>query len=273
MAVPVLKLNLAPPPTLWRQHHQLLGWTCLAVGALALIAAAAVSLLAYRDAVRAGKDVVLSTADAQKVIRQQLIIQDRLRSVDVEKELPIWRLAERILGERSLPWSRVTAELERSLVQDVRLKSIQRTRNAAQSVELKIRGEAKSRAAEEAFVAELQKNAFFAQVILEREADRQGGGVEFEYTLPVSATPPPFAPLPKYGPARSAQAPTAPPSSPGPAQKAVAEKPAPAPAPPVQNPPAAAPVVQPVLRRPARLEPNRLPGIGQPNELSREARP
>ena len=47
----------------------------------------------------------------------------RLRSVDVAKELPRWRLAERIYTERSLPWSRLTAELERSLVQDVRIKS------------------------------------------------------------------------------------------------------------------------------------------------------
>jgi len=200
MAVPVLKLNLAPPPTLWRQHHLALGWACLVAGSLALAVAGIISTLAYRDAVQAGKDVVLSTEEARSVVLKQREIQDRLQSVDVEKELPVWRLAERILGERSFPWSRLTAELERSMVQDVRLKSIQRTRDASRSTDLKIRGEAKTRAAEEAFVGALQKNAFFAQVILERESDRQGGGVEFEYTLPVSATPPPYRPLQKQSP-------------------------------------------------------------------------
>jgi hypothetical protein len=122
MAVPILKLNLAPPPTLWRQHHRVLGWTCLIAGSLALLAAVTLSFLAYQEAIRAGKNVVLSTEEAKDVIRKQLTIQERLRSVDVEKELPVWRLAERILSERSLPWSRLTAEMERSLVQDVRLK-------------------------------------------------------------------------------------------------------------------------------------------------------
>lgn len=199
MAVPILKVNLAPAPTLWRRYHLVLGWTCLASGILALAATGVISWLAYRDAVQAGEDVVLSTEEARGLVQAQAEIQDRLRSVDVEKELPVWRLAERILGERSFPWSRLTAELERAMVQDVRLKSIQRTRDAAQATELKIRGEAKSRAAEESFVAALQKHGFFSQVILERESDRQGGGVEFEYTLPVSAVPVPYRPLPPQG--------------------------------------------------------------------------
>jgi hypothetical protein len=254
MPIPVLKLNLAPPPTPWRQHHQLLGWAALATGAVALAAVCAFSFLAYREAIQAGRDVVNSTEEAQQVVRKQQAIQARLQSVDVEKELPVWRLAERILSERSLPWSRLTAELERSLVQDVRLKSLQRTRNAAQSVELKLRGEAKSRAAEEAFVAALQTNPFFTQVILERETDRQGGGVEFEYTLPVSATPPAFEPLPKYGPSRSV-----PVEAPRPAMlppKPVA-RPAPVPAPTVTAPPAimTSPTglqPRPILRAPSR---------------------
>lgn len=276
MAVPVLKLNLAPPPTLWRQHHQVLGWICLFAGSLALIAVAALSLLAYREASQAGKDVVLSTEEAKAIIRKQLVIQDRLRSVDVEKELPVWRLAERILSERSLPWSRVTAELERSMVQDVRLKSIQRIRNTAQSVELKIRGEARSRAAEEAFVTELQKNPFFTQVILEREADRQGGGVEFEYTLPVSATPPAYEPLPKYGPVRtlSFQPLTPRPSAQGSNPAAVpAAKPMPVPTLPVAEAPVRLPGDTPVLRRPARNVPGLPNGIAQPGDVAKEERP
>ena len=200
MAVPVLKLNLAPPPSLWRQHHQLLGWAVLAAGSLGLAVSLTASLVAYRDAIRAGRNAVLKTDEAKDVIQKQLAIQNRLKAIDVEKILPVWRLAERILGERSLPWSRLTAELERSLVQDVRLMSIQRIRNPSQTVELKIHGEAKSRTDEEAFVASLHENTFFTQVDLEREAERQGGGVEFEYTLTASPTPPLYVPLSKYGP-------------------------------------------------------------------------
>jgi hypothetical protein len=288
MAVPILKLNLVPPPTLWRQHHRILGWACLIAGSMALVAVVAISLLAYREAIQAGKDVVLSTEEAKDVIRKQLAIQDRLRSVDVEKELPVWRLAERILSERGLPWSRLTAELERSMVQDVRLKSIQRTRNAAQSVDLKIRGEARSRTAEEAFVTELQKNPFFTQVILERESDRQGGGVEFEYTLSVAPLPPPFASLPKYGPVRTGQTvpetpkpslqvprPVLPPTLP-------TVKPAPVSAPSIVVPPPVVPDVQPdmpvppdrpimpALRRPARMGLNPPGSAGPPSEPNRE---
>ena len=103
MAVPILKVNLAPAPTLWRRYHLVLGWTCLASGILALAATGVISWLAYRDAVQAGEDVVLSTEEARGLVQAQAEIQDRLRSVDVEKELPVWRLAERILGERSFP--------------------------------------------------------------------------------------------------------------------------------------------------------------------------
>lgn len=201
MTVPILKMNLAPAPTLWRRHHLLLGWACLAAGSLALASAGVVSWRAYREAVQAGHEMVLSTEEARGLALEQTEIQDRLRSVDVEKELPAWRLAERILGERSHPWSRLAAELERALVPDVRLKSIQRARNEGRATELKVSGEAKSRAAEEAFVAALEKNVYFAQVILERESDRQGGGVEFEYTLPISAMPVPYLPLPQQAPA------------------------------------------------------------------------
>jgi hypothetical protein len=285
MPIPVLKLNLAPPPTIWRQHHKALGWACLIAGSVILVGATTLSFLAYREAIQAGKDVVLSTDEAKEAIRKQLAIQDRLRSVDVEKELPVWRLAERILSERSLPWSRLTAELERSLVQDVRLKSIQRTRNAAQSVDLKIRGEAKSRAAEEDFVTALQKNPFFAQVILERESDRQGGGVEFEYTLPIVAAPPSFVPLPTYGPARALSVQTPKPAAqaarPAPGLAPPITQPAPAltppvaqPAPvPVPNPPVGLPEPQPAPRRPVRFIPNAPGRLGQPTDQSREERP
>jgi hypothetical protein len=116
----------------------------------------------------------------------------------------------------------------------VRIKSLQRTRNAEQKVQLKIKGEAKTRDTESAFMASLQKNAFFDQVILEREGERQGGGVDFDYTLLVNSAPPAYAPLPKFGPAR-----TAPVAAPAPR---VVARPVPA-ARPVPQPPA--PVAQP----------------------------
>ena len=50
-------------------------------------------------------------------------------------------------------------------------------------------------------MAALQKNPFFDQVILEREGERQGSGVDFDYTLSVANNPPPYQPLPK-GPAQ-----------------------------------------------------------------------
>lgn len=205
MAVPVLKVNLAPAPTFWRQRHELIGWVALLTGTTALILAGSVSFLAYREAQQAGRDAVLSTEGAQAARQEQAAIQNRLRAIDVDRELPLWRVAERILRERSHPWSRLTAELERSLVQDVRLRSIQRGRSSKEAVELKIQGEARSRAAEEAFVQALQNNPFFAQVVLEREADRQGGGIDFAYTLLISEDPPPYVPLPKYGPPRPVQ--------------------------------------------------------------------
>ena len=37
MPIPVLKLNLAPQPTIWRQKHEALGWSAIVVGALCLL--------------------------------------------------------------------------------------------------------------------------------------------------------------------------------------------------------------------------------------------
>jgi hypothetical protein len=135
---------------------------------------------------------------------QQARILAELRDVNVEQEMPRWRLAERILTERALPWSRITAELERSLVQDVRIKSIQRTRGSDQTVQLKLRGESRNLDAEVAFIESLHKNLAFAQVILETEAEisTSRGGIEFNYTLQLSTEPPPYELLPKYGPER-----------------------------------------------------------------------
>ena len=196
MPIPVLKLNLAPQPTIWRAKHETLGWSAIALGALCLIGTLATWGFRANQARKAGAQAILISREAQAAVRKQDMLVEQLRSVDVAKELPRWKLAERIFTERTLPWSRLTAELERSLVKDVRLKSIQKVRGADQRVALKLKGEARSREAEEKFVASLQKDDLFVQVILEREAERTGGGVDFEIFLPVVSVPSPYQPFP-----------------------------------------------------------------------------
>ncbi|HLO68907.1 MAG TPA: PilN domain-containing protein, partial [Holophaga sp.] len=205
MGVPTLKLDLAPPSTLWRVHHALLGWAVLGAGALLLGTSLALTVRAYSQASRAGQMAVTRTAQTRLAEETQARVLEELRTVDVAKELPKWRLAERIFTERSLPWSRLTAELERSMVPDVRFKSLQRTRGADLKVQIKVRGEARTRDAEADLVASLQKNPCFDQIILEREAERNGGGVDFEFTLSALPVPPPYTPLPKFGPQRKAE--------------------------------------------------------------------
>jgi hypothetical protein len=201
MAVPQLKLDLAPPSTLWRQNHATIGWAALGAGALALIAAAGLTVRAWTLATRAGRRTAQANQEKGRTEDAEARVLQELRDIDVSRELPRWKLAERIFTERSLPWSRLTAELERSLVQDVRLKSLQRTRSSDMKVQVKVKGEARTREAEADFVESLLKNPFFDQVILEREGERQGGGVDFEYTLTAQEVPPAYTPLPKYGPA------------------------------------------------------------------------
>jgi hypothetical protein len=251
MAVPVLKLNLAPPSNLWRSNHAVLGWAVLALGALILAGSLGYTWVAYQEAARAGKlaaslaNKTRSTADSQSRVLADL------RSVDVAMELPRWRLAERIYTERSLPWSRLTSELERDMVQDVRISSIQRNRSADMKVQLKIKGEARSREAEADFVETLQKNPFFEQVILEQESERQGGGVLFSYTLAVTSNPLPYQPLPKQAPASRAKVAPA---------KAVAAQPAPGSAPVPRSNGIAVP---PPVTRPIPVAPSS-PGVGPP---------
>ena len=199
MGVPLLQLDLAPPSTPWRLHHALLSWSALAAGGLLLAAVLGLIWRARSDAFAEGRRTVDLVARSSRSAQAQQEVLAELRRVDVAKELPRWRLAEKILSERSLPWSRLTAELERSLVVDVRLKSVQRTRSTDMKVQIKLKGEARTRKAEAAFMVALQNNAFFEQVFLEREAERQGGGVDFEYTLAARSVPPPYTPLPRAG--------------------------------------------------------------------------
>lgn len=230
MAIPVLKLNLAPPPSFWRRQHLIVGWSALGLGLLALLIVGGLTWRAYHKADLEGQEAIRLSRQAQESLAQQSAIQNQLKAINVQKELPRWRLAERILVERSSPWSRLTAELERSLVQDVRVRGLQRSRGSDQQVVVKLKGEARTREAETAFVDSIHGNPYFAQMILERESERQGGGIEFEITLPLSATPPTYMPLPKYGPARK-----------------VAVTPKPVALPPVKPKPTATAVTPPVL--------------------------
>lgn len=240
MAVPVLHLNLAPRPSLWRQRHLALGWIALGLGALTLAGAIGFSWRAYHQANRAGRDAVSLTEEAKRAARQEQQLQTSLQDMDATREQSRWKLAERILQERSLPWSRLTSELEQCMVPDMRLKGVQRARSSAQQVVMKLKGEARTRPAEAAFVESLRATPVFAQVILERESERVGGGWDFEISLPTAMVPPPFqVKAIKLGPA-------APPLvSNVPARKVVAApaRPMPMPARPVASPTPLAPPV------------------------------
>lgn len=205
MAIPVLHLNLVPAPTLWRRRHPALSWALLLAGSLALASILAVWAVQAARATSAARDAVQLSNRARQAAQQEMNLQQELSAIDVAQELPRWRLAERIYQERSLPWSRGTAELERSLVDGVRLKALSRTRATDGSVEMKLRGEGRTRGAEVEFVEQLQHNGLFSQVILEREAERQGGGVDFELRLPLVPVPPPYQPLPPPGSRKAAK--------------------------------------------------------------------
>ncbi len=192
MAVPVIQLNLAPRPSLWRQRHVLLSWLALGAGVLFLLGTLGFTWRAYHQANRAGRDAVSLTEEARRAARQEQTLQTSLQDMDAAREQSRWKLAERILQERSLPWSRLTAELEQCMVPDMRLKGIQRARSSAQQVVMKLKGEARTRQAEAGFVEALRATPVFAEVILERESERAGGGWDFEISLPAAAVPPPF---------------------------------------------------------------------------------
>jgi hypothetical protein len=192
MAVPILDLNLAPRPSLWRQHHLVLGWTALGLGLMMLLGGLGLTWRAYHQASRAGREAVSLTEEARRAATKEQQIQASLLEMDATREQSRWKLAERILMERALPWSRLTAELEQCMVPDMRLKALQRTRSSGQQVVMKLKGEARTRQAEAAFIEALHDAPIFTQVVLEREAERVGGGWEFELSLPTASVPAPF---------------------------------------------------------------------------------
>ncbi len=262
MAVPILSLNLAPRPSLWRQRHQALGWAALGAGFLFLAGALGFTWHAYHQANRAGRDAVSLTEEARRAAQREQQLQGALQDMDATREQSRWKLAERILQERSLPWSRLTAELEQCMVPDMRLKGLQRARSNAQQVVMKLKGEARTREAEAAFVEALRGTPVFAQVILERESERAGGGWDFEISLPTATVPPPFqVKAIKQAPASPAGAAARPAGLPGRTPIATARSASPAPPPP--SPPAP---VTPGVQVPSRPPPQAdTPERGRPS--------
>ncbi|WP_291271834.1 hypothetical protein [Geothrix sp.] len=238
MAVPVLHLNLAPRPSRWRQHHQTLGWAALGLGTVALLGSLGLTWRAYHQAGRAGRDAVSFAEETRRAAQQEQQLQTSLQDMDAAREQSRWKVAERILLERSLPWSRVTAELEQCMVPDMRLKGLQRARSSGQQVVMKLKAEARTQQAEVAFVDALRAAPVFAQVILERESERQGGGWDFELSLPAATVPPPF----QFKPVKTATKPAAPAAIPTGLRPATAAPPAAKPGPqgPVQGRPSPA---------------------------------
>lgn len=266
MAVPVLHLNLAPRPSLWRQQHAVLGWAALGVGTAFLLGALGFTWRAYHQANRAGRDTVSLAEETRRAAQREQSIQATLQDMDATREQSRWKLAERILQEQSLPWSRLTAELEQCMVPDMRLKGLQRAQSNTQQVVMKIKGEARTRQAEAAFVEALRSAPVFAQVVLERESERAGGGWDFEISLPAAQVPPPF----------KLKAVTSGPSQAPPARAELPARPAPVPSEAVP-PPAAKPLDPPppasapplVQGRPDGVQSRPLPDDEEPGRRPR----
>jgi hypothetical protein len=195
MGIPSIKLNLVPEPSLWREQHMVFGWAALTLGAAVFLGVSSYTAWSYQRASQAGKAAVTADAQTHLAASQERQLLSQLQQIDVDQQLPRWRLAERILSERAAPWSRIAAELEQSLVDGTRLKHVERTRGADQALLLKVKAEARSREAESGFIENLRKNPVFTQVAMEREAQQPGGGWEFDLSLPVAPLPPPFVSL------------------------------------------------------------------------------
>ena len=83
MAVPVLHLNLAPRPSLWRQRHRTLGWVALSVGAAFFLGSLGRTWQVYHQAGRAGREAVSLTEETRRAARSEAQIQSSLQPLAV----------------------------------------------------------------------------------------------------------------------------------------------------------------------------------------------
>ena len=252
MAIQPIKLSLVPEPSLWREQHLATGWAALALGTAIFLGATGYTAWSYHRASLAGQAAVNADAQTRFAATQERQLLDKLQQIDVDQELPRWRLAERILSERAAPWSRLAAELEQCLVDGTRVKNVERARAADQALLLKVKAEARTREAEAGFIEALRKDPVFTEVVLEREAQEAGGGWEFDLSLPVAPLPPPFvaASAPKVKAAGTQ------PSQPAPVKPIVAHNPQPPPVP-MRTPQQ---VIPPAPMRPPGMRPEPTPG-------------
>ncbi len=119
------------------------------------------------------------SVDRMKNIEKQLSI------FNTELEIPRWKLAEKLLQEKTMPWSRLLYELEVSLPDGVRLSYIQKTRGIDQQIVLKLEAESETQEAKLEFIRRLGSSLIFKELILESENQSPEGSWVFEMTLPV----------------------------------------------------------------------------------------
>lgn len=188
MAIPIIKINLAPPNTLWRKHNVLISWLVLVFGGLILSGAFLIAFKASQEARSLKKQAAdIAVQDTALTIARVNTISE-LQDINVAKELKLWQLAERIYAERSLPWSRLEDALEHSLVDDVRLKSVKRNAFSDKKIKIELNGEARSRDSEAAFMEALKSNPLFKQITIEKENNLTEEGIKFTYMLDVDLT-------------------------------------------------------------------------------------
>ncbi len=135
-----------------------------------------------------------NTEQIQLSLDRMKEIQKQLSSFDLDRETPRWKLAEKLLQEKTIPWSRLLYEIEVALPDGVRLRDIQKTRGVDQQVVLKFHGESTTEEGKVKFIQQLGSSPIFKELILERENQGSQGGWEFEMTLPVKNVIPPVAP-------------------------------------------------------------------------------
>jgi hypothetical protein len=176
VAIPIIKLNLVPQKNFWQTYHVFISWLVLVLGGLILVWSMVLTLRVFFFFFRSEKQLYKFSSRSTSPDVADVSSIAELKMLDVAKALPMWQLAERSYAERIATWSRITEELERSCVQNVRITSIVRNSfSSSKGIKVRIVGEALSRNAEVAFIESLKKNIFFEQILLENESERPEG--------------------------------------------------------------------------------------------------